>query len=300
MTTELTEPDRTGSPETASGGDAPFHLATRLRGSRLDELGEEHPEVRAFLTLDHPEQQELLLEVLVARGIDPTAAEAVATSPRHEFVVDDQRTRAYVDVYLEAKAGSGLSPPSLVAQMLERLRWHELEEVEEPLLLELGAGSCFHLVAALRLCPRARAVGLESDGDVIASAERRLRRLGESRIELVHGADASALERRGPFHRIWATYAYANRVIDLLPLLADGGLLQLPRMIGPHEFARDPIFDQTRAKYATYEEMLPEWRINLCLATYRREGERLRSVTKLPGISFVTQRDEITPPSESR
>lgn len=266
----------------------PFHLATLLRSASVAA----HPLLlAAHLGEPVERQQGLLREVLLASGAAPEVAAAVAAVPRHCLVREDQRQRAYLDEFHEAKSGSGLTPPSLVAAMLERLRITPGARV-----LELGVGSGFHALAALGL-GAAEVVGVEADGEVLEAARARLRGLpGAHRLTMRHGNSAGAAGDRAPFDRVYATYAYTAPVADLLPHLAEGGLAQVPRPVLPPEFAREPVLQPERDKYGGFEGFFAEWQKNLCLTTYRREGERLRVVDKMYAVQFVGQRDELVPP----
>jgi protein-L-isoaspartate(D-aspartate) O-methyltransferase len=262
-------------------------VATLLRGASVAPyLGE----LATHQSLPVERQQRLLREALVAGGAAPEVAAAVAGVPRHNLVRDELRSRAYLDEFHEAKSGSGLTPPSLVAAMLERLKI-----VPGVRVLELGIGSGFHALAALRL-GAAEVVGVEADGEVLEAARSRLHDLpGASALTLLHGVTASAAADRGPFDRVYATFAYTRAAAALLPFVVDGGLVQVPRPVLPMEFAREALLQPERDKYGSFERFFEEWQQNLCLTTYRRERERLRVVDKMYAVRFVGQRDEPLP-----
>jgi protein-L-isoaspartate O-methyltransferase len=263
----------------------PFHLATRLAGPAIDEAPDA---LRAHLDLPIPTQQALLAEALVDRGIAEPVARAVASVARHELVSAEHQRRAYLDEFHRVHGWSGLTPPSLVAQMLERL---ELEAGRRQRVLELGVGSGFHALALLRLVPDAVVVGVEVERDLIERARAQVGRLGlAAALTLVHGDGAAAAREHAPFDRVYATFAVRTPAAQTLPLLVDGGIALVPRCVTPHELARDPALGHLREKHPTYESFLAEWQSNLCLTTYRRRGDHLQVLGKLYGISFVGER----------
>jgi protein-L-isoaspartate O-methyltransferase len=144
-------------------------------------------------------------------------------------------------------------------------------------------------------------VGIETDGEVLAAAHERLAGLADTaRLTLLHAADANAALAHGPYDRVYATFAYTSPVAALLPLVVGGGLVQVPRPVLAHELAREPLLRPERERYGTFERFFESWQSNLCLTTYRREGERLRVVDKLYAVQFVGQRDEVVPAPGAR
>jgi protein-L-isoaspartate(D-aspartate) O-methyltransferase len=270
----------------------PFHLATLLQADGVDR----HPvELLGHLGLSFSEQRALLVEALIAGGAAREVAAAVVEVPRHLLVSGELRLRAYLDEFHAAKSGSGLTPPSLVAAMLQRLQLEPGSRV-----LELGVGSGFHALAALRL-GAAEVVGVEADGEVLRVTKERLSTIAEARaLRLVHGAEPGAALASAPFDRVYVTYAHTRPLSALLPLLADGGLVQAPRPVLPHEFAHEPLLAAEREKYGTFERFFESWQRNLCLTTYRREGGQLRVLDKLFALQFVGQRDELLPARRRR
>jgi protein-L-isoaspartate(D-aspartate) O-methyltransferase len=266
----------------------PFHLATLLRGELVDRFPRDRD---AHLALPTDRQRALLQEALVAGGSPDAVAAALVAVPRHRLVPDELRRRAYLDEYHQAKSGSGLTPQSLVAAMLARLRVAPGASV-----LELGVGSGFHALAVLEL-GAASVTGVEADGEVLETARRRLRDLPRAaQLRLVHGAAASVVGAAAPFDRVYATFAYTRPVAALLDVMREGALLQVPRPVLPTEYWREPLLARERERYGSFESFFDDWQRNLCLTTYRREGGSLRVVDKMFGVRFVAQREEPLPP----
>ncbi len=263
----------------------PFHLATWLRPAAT-ELA---PELLArHLRRPVEEQQRLLEETLIAGGTSPRVAWAVAAAPRHRLAPEGLQERAFLDEFLRGNGWFGLTPPSLVAAMIERLGTRPAANV-----LELGVGSACHAVSLLRLWPTARLVGIEGDGRLLAETRERSRDLAEAaRLHLIHGVDPDDARAHAPFDVVYATFAYRRPVAALVPLLAEDGRVQVPRAVTPHELATEPLLQPLRDRHPSYESFLEEWQINLCVTTYVHENGNLRVVDKLYGVSFVGQRDQ--------
>ncbi|HVS14781.1 MAG TPA: methyltransferase domain-containing protein [Thermoanaerobaculia bacterium] len=211
----------------------------------------------------------------------------MAAVARHELVSAELRSRAYLDEFHRTSPGSGLTPPSLVAIMLEGLHVEPGQRV-----LELGVGSGFHALALLRLQPDLQAVGVEIEGSLVERAREAAARAGVGdSLTLLHGDGAQAARDHAPFDRVYATFAVRRPASQILPVLREGGLALIPRAVGPHELAREPLLAELRAAHPTYDSFLEVWQRNLCLTTYRAQGGHLRVASKLYGFSFVGERE---------
>ena len=82
-----------------------------------------------------------LVEQLREQGIrDLAVLRAFAETPRHLFVPDAVRHRAYENAALPIGSGQTISQPFTQARYLETLRLRGSERV-----LEIGTGSCSHI-----------------------------------------------------------------------------------------------------------------------------------------------------------
>lgn len=89
-------------------------------------------------------------EQLVPRGIDDELTLSAMTEvPRHLFVEDAMRARAYGDYPLPIAAGQTISQPYIVAKMTELLKLRGDERV-----LEIGTGSGYQAAILSRICER--------------------------------------------------------------------------------------------------------------------------------------------------
>ena len=121
---------------------------------------------------------------LLGRGLrDARVLNAMRRVPRHLFVPDSQRPRAYEDRSLAIGLDQTISQPYIVGVMLEALSLQGAEAV-----LEIGTGSGYEAAILSRLC--ARVDTLEIIPELAAQAQERLERLGVDNVHL-HVADGS-------------------------------------------------------------------------------------------------------------
>jgi len=161
-------------------------------------------------------------EQLVRRGIvDPRVLEAMRKVPRHRFVEEALRDRAYGDHPLPIGEGQTISQPYMVAAMTQLLRLHGDEKV-----LEIGTGSGYQTAIlaelARRVCSVERLPGLA------ARARRILEELGYTNAVVKTGDGTYGWPDEAPFDRILVTAAAPAVPAPLFQQLAEGGRLVLP------------------------------------------------------------------------
>ena len=110
-----------------------------------------------------------LVETLRDKGIrDLGVLHAIATVPRHRFVPDSVRHRAYEDSALPIGAGQTISQPYVQARSLELLRLSSTDRV-----LEVGAGSGYQ--TALLATLASTVLGVELVAELAKSARAAIR-----------------------------------------------------------------------------------------------------------------------------
>ena len=96
------------------------------------------------------ERERMVAEHLVTRGIsDPLVLEAMRRTPRHRFVDQALRDRAYENYPLPIGQGQTISQPFMVARMTVLLRLTGTENV-----LEVGTGCGYQAAVLARLAAR--------------------------------------------------------------------------------------------------------------------------------------------------
>ena len=127
------------------------------------------------------ERNEMVRAQLVQRGItDSRVLDAMATVPRHRFVPESSRHRAYEDSALPIGAGQTISQPYVQARSLELLRLTGNDRV-----LEVGAGSGYQTALLAALASTVLAV--ERIPELARSARAALEEVGVGNATVVVG-----------------------------------------------------------------------------------------------------------------
>ena len=162
---------------------------------------------------------------LAARGIhDRRVLEAMLDVPRHEFVPEALRDRAYEDHPLPIGAGQTISQPYIVAVMLEYLALQPTDRV-----LEVGTGSGYVTALLSRMC--AEVYSVERHAELAAVAEATLARLGYSNVKIRVGDGSQGWREYAPFDAIVVSAATSEIPPALLGQLREEGRMIVP--VGP-------------------------------------------------------------------
>jgi protein-L-isoaspartate(D-aspartate) O-methyltransferase len=159
---------------------------------------------------------------IAARGIrDKDVLEAMRSVPRHLFVPQALRERAYVDAPLPIDAGQTISQPYIVALMTELL---ELEPQQR--ILEIGTGSGYQAAVLSTLVEEVFSIEIKEI--LHHQARERLEELGYSNVRTRHGDGYFGWEEEAPFDGIMITASVDHVPPPLLEQLVDGGKIVLP------------------------------------------------------------------------
>lgn len=159
---------------------------------------------------------------LIPRGLkDEKVLAAMRKVPRHLFVQESHRSRAYEDYPLPIGEEQTISQPYMVALMTEALKLSGEESV-----LEIGTGSGYQTAILAEL---ARQVYSVERIPVLAGRARKiLDSLGYSNI-LVRLSDGTmGWEEHAPYDRILVTAGAPSVPEPLLDQLVVGGILVIP------------------------------------------------------------------------
>ncbi|MGQ9553866.1 MAG: protein-L-isoaspartate(D-aspartate) O-methyltransferase [Anaerolineae bacterium] len=171
------------------------------------------------------ERQRMVLEQLQARDItDEAVLKAMATVPRHEFVLTEYLDQAYADHPLPIGYGQTISQPYIVALMTQLAQVQRGDRV-----LEIGTGSGYQAAILAQLTDEVYSV--EIIPELAASARERLDRLGYSRVTTAVLDGYFGWDEHAPYDAIIVTAAPDHVPPSLVEQLADGGRMVIP--VGP-------------------------------------------------------------------
>jgi protein-L-isoaspartate(D-aspartate) O-methyltransferase len=166
---------------------------------------------------------------IVARGVgDPAVLAAMRTVPRHEFVPEGDRAKAYDDGPLSIGKDQTISQPYIVALMTELAALTPRSRV-----LEVGTG-CGYQTAVLAACA-AEVWTIEIEPELSARASATLAAQGVDHVHLRVGDGARGWPEAAPFDAILVTAAPAAVPPALADQLAPGGRLVIPLGITTQE-----------------------------------------------------------------
>jgi len=156
-----------------------------------------------------------------ATRLDRRVLDVMREVPRHQFVPEAIRHRAYDDTALPIGHQSTISQPFMVATMTHLLRVKPGEKV-----LEVGAGSGYQAAILSRL--GAEVSTIEIVPELARDAERRLRELGYRNITVRAGDGYTGMPDRAPFDAIMVTAGATHVPKPLVAQLKPGGRMLIP------------------------------------------------------------------------
>ncbi len=164
----------------------------------------------------------MVQEQLIPRGISGTnVLEAMRSVPRHFFVDDALRSRAYGDFPLPIASGQTISQPYIVAAMTQALALTGSERV-----LEIGTGSGYQAAVLSRLCSQVYTV--ERINVLLAGSRRVFDQLRYFNIVAKLDDGTLGWAEHGPYDAIMVTAGGPEIPRPLIDQLADQGRLVIP------------------------------------------------------------------------
>lgn len=164
----------------------------------------------------------MVSEQIASRGIrDERLLKVMREIPRHRFVPESLRHRAYEDCPLPIGEGQTISQPYIVAEMTGALSLEGTEKV-----LEIGTGSGYQTAILCRLARKV--VTTERVESLFRSARRVLGELGIINVRFRVGDGTLGSSEDSPFDAILVTAAAPEIPPPLFSQLAVGGILVIP------------------------------------------------------------------------
>jgi len=164
----------------------------------------------------------MILNDIKGRGVkDKKVLDAMARIPRHLFVEDRLRERAYADYPLPIGDGQTISQPYVVALMTEALRLRPGDRV-----LEIGTGSGYQAAVLAEIVKDVYTIEIRKS--LADMAEKRFRELGYKNVKVKYADGYFGWEQYAPFDAIIIT-ASANHIPPpLIRQIKEGGRLIIP------------------------------------------------------------------------
>jgi protein-L-isoaspartate(D-aspartate) O-methyltransferase len=161
-------------------------------------------------------------EQIIRRGVrDPRVIEAMKTVPRHLFVEEALRGRAYDDCPLPIGEQQTISQPYMVAMMSEALELGGAEKV-----LDVGTGSGYQTAVLAHLARRVYSI--ERVEAFVTRVRRLLDEIGIDNVEIKLGDGTLGWRAKAPFDAILVTAGSPEIPAPLVAQLGPEGRLVIP------------------------------------------------------------------------
>ncbi|HZP36903.1 MAG TPA: protein-L-isoaspartate(D-aspartate) O-methyltransferase [Methylomirabilota bacterium] len=168
------------------------------------------------------ERERMVEAQVIARGVtDARVIDAMRRVPRHVFVDEALRDRAYGDHPLPIGEGQTISQPYIVGHMTELLRLEGREKV-----LEVGTGSGYQAAVLSELA--ARVCTIERIPRLASRARETLEALGIRNVWVRAGNGTLGWPDQAPFDRILVTAGGPVVPPPLFEQLAESGRMVIP------------------------------------------------------------------------
>jgi len=166
-----------------------------------------------------------LIDIMKDTGFltDIRVENAIRQNPRHHFVPDSLKNRAYENTPIPIMKKQTISQPSVVSRMTE---WLDLKEGQK--VLEIGSGSGWQSAILAKIVGNGEIFTIERHGPLANFAKKNLKKLGIKNVKIIHGDGILGLPEASPFDRIIITAACKKVPNALLDQLVLGGLLIAP------------------------------------------------------------------------
>ena len=163
-----------------------------------------------------------LVETLQRKGVrDMAVLRAIGTIPRHLFVPESMRHRAYEDEALPIGNGQTISQPFVQARSCELLRLTGRERV-----LEIGTGSGYQTALLSMLAETV--FSIERIAELARTAHEVIRGLGLSNVTIIHADGSAGWRSSAPYSGIVVAAASPAIPPPLVDQLTPGGRLVIP------------------------------------------------------------------------
>ncbi len=167
-------------------------------------------------------RERLVEDKIATAGVtDTRVLDAIRDTPRHEFVPESQRPRAYLDMALPIGDSQTISSPFTVASMTEAIEPEPSDKV-----LEIGTGSGYQ---AAVLSPLVEQVySIEIVDSLGRQAKETLEKLKYTNVQTRIGDGFLGWPEAAPFDKIIVTCSPESVPQPLIDQLREGGIIIIP------------------------------------------------------------------------
>ena len=155
------------------------------------------------------------------QDFDEAVMKVMATVPRHEFVPEGQREKAYENRPLPIGHGQTISQPYIVALMTDLI-----ETTPEMRVLEIGTGSGYQAAVLAELVDQVYSIEIIRPLGELAA--QRLQALGYDNVQARIGDGYYGWKEHAPFDAIVVTAAASHVPPPLIEQLRPGGRMVIP------------------------------------------------------------------------
>ena len=188
-------------------------------------------------------RERMVRSQIEARGVsDPRVLSAMREIPRHMFVMQSLRNRAYEDGPLPIGYGQTISQPYMVAIMTQLLELKGSEKV-----LELGTGSGYQAAILARLAKWVYTIERISQLSELAASTTAS--IGISNVNFIVADGTGGWPEEAPYDGIVVTAGAPGVPDPLFDQLAEGGRLVIP--VGDRFSQTLQVVEKTRDRRIT-------------------------------------------------
>ena len=273
----------------------PLHSVAMMKVSHFSRLAlqfDRADEIKRLFSRPMIEQRALLIEVLKRVGISTRTLLGISKVDREHFCSTEMHKLAYCNESMHFDFLSCVSPPGLIALMIDRLN---IEKGQR--FLEIGIGSGYHAACIYESLEReCDIIGIEFNPHYCLFGRQVLERLGYSTIHIHEGDALGELSFNNLFDRIYITASFFDGYpVSLCKHLREGGIIQYARALSEKEFSSESMDSWLKRTYVDYTHYTNgNWRQFCCLATAVKHGDIMTEVDCLYDVTFTPLHNEIS------
>ena len=195
------------------------------------------------------QREQMVKWQLQARDItDLATLSAMLNVPRHEFVPESMKVRAYTDGPMPIGNGQTISQPYIVAFMTQALHLKANHRV-----LEIGTGSGYQAAVLAKIVDSVYTIEIVEDLAIVA--KKRLKDLGYDNVVVKWGDGYHGLPTKAPFDAIMVTAGAETIPQPLIDQLKVGGSMIIP--VGPHNGIRQLVLITKKKNKVHTRNLMP-------------------------------------------